>query len=176
MVASMSDVVLVDDVESLFRAHYGRLVRALTLACGDREQAADAVQEAFVKAHLRWRRLQHYDDPVGWIRRVAINQLRDDHRRSGRKERALARLAGTTPTAVDDHAGAPNEAGITALLAGLPRQQRLTTALYYIDQLTVAEIATTLEISEGAVKFHLHAARERLRTTISGGPDQGGPR
>jgi DNA-directed RNA polymerase specialized sigma24 family protein len=48
--------------------------------------------------------------------------------------------------------------------------------LYYIDQLTVAEIATTLEISEGAVKFHLHAARERLRTTISGGPDQGGPR
>jgi cation:H+ antiporter len=38
------------------------------------------------------------------------------------------------------------------------------------------EIATTLEISEGAVKFHLHSARERLRTTISGGPDQGGPR
>jgi RNA polymerase sigma-70 factor, ECF subfamily len=176
MVATMSDVVLVDDVESLFRAHYGRLVRALTLACGDREQAADAVQEAFVKAHLRWRRLQHYDDPVGWIRRVAINRLRDDHRRRGTKDRALARLSATTATVVDDPSETPTNDGVMALLAGLPRQQRLTTALYYVDQLSVAEIATTLAISEGAVKFHLHAARERLRTTISGGHDQGGPR
>lgn len=172
MVASMADVTLVDDVESLFRAHYGRLVRALTLACGDREQAADAVQEAFVKAHLRWRRLQHYDDPVGWIRRVAINKLRDDHRRSTRKERALGRLAATTDQTVAPHE--PVGEGITAMLATLPRQQRLTTALYYVDQLSVAEIAETLGLSEGAVKFHLHQARERLRATLAGGPDQGG--
>lgn len=165
---------LVDDVESLFRAHYGRLVRALTLACGDREQAADAVQEAFVKAHLKWRKLQHYDDPVGWIRRVAINRLRDDNRRSRRKESALGRLAATTEHSVAAHE--PESGGIAALLAQLPKQQRLTTALYYVDQLSVAEIADTLSLSEGAVKFHLHQARERLRSTISGGPDQGGPR
>jgi hypothetical protein len=67
--------------DDLFRALYDRLVRSLTVACGDREQAADAVQEAFVKAHVRWRRIGRYDDPIGWVRRVAINQLRDDHRR-----------------------------------------------------------------------------------------------
>ena len=43
------------DVESFFRDHYARLVRALALACGDGELAADAVQEAFVRAHTRWR-------------------------------------------------------------------------------------------------------------------------
>ena len=172
MVATMADVTLVDDVESLFRAHYGRLVRALTLACGDRELAADAVQEAFVKAHLKWRRLQHYDDPVGWIRRVAINRMRDDHRRTTRKDRAVTRLAALTDHTVPAHE--PVGEGITALLATLPRQQRLATALYYVDQLSVAEIAEALGLSQGAVKFHLHQARERLRSTLAGGPDQGG--
>src|SRR5262245_27949793 len=92
--SEVADVKVVTTVDSLFRAHYGRLVRALTLACGDREGAADAVQEAFVKAHMHWRRVQHYDDPVGWIRRVAINRLHDDHRRQTRKGKALQRLAG----------------------------------------------------------------------------------
>ena len=170
----MTDVTLVDDVESLFRAHYGRLVRALTLVCGDRELAADAVQEAFVKAHLKWRKVQKYDDPVGWIRRVAINRLRDDHRRAGRRDRAVIRLAASTDHTVDAHE--PTGPGIAALLATLARQQRLTTALYYVDQLSVAEIADTLGLSEGAVKFHLHQARERLRASLSGGSDPGGPR
>ena len=85
------------DFDDLFRTHYDRLVRVLTVACGDREQAADAVQEAFVKAHVRWRRIGRYDDPVGWVRRVAINQVRDEHRRAGRKRRALVRLAARTP-------------------------------------------------------------------------------
>ena len=53
------------DFDSLFAAHYERLVRALTLVAGDPESAADAVQEAFVKAHLRWRRISRYDDPIG---------------------------------------------------------------------------------------------------------------
>ncbi len=70
------------EIEHVFRAHYDRLVRSLTLACGDAELAADAVQEAFVRAHVRWRRLRHYEDPVGWVRRVAINLLRDQHRRT----------------------------------------------------------------------------------------------
>jgi RNA polymerase sigma-70 factor (ECF subfamily) len=150
------------DFDDLFRANYDRLVRALTVACGDREQAADAVQEAFVKAHVRWRRIGRYDDPVGWVRRVAINQLRDEHRRAGSKRRALARLAaGAT---ISEQPVEPDEFG--RLLAGLPRQQRIATALYYVDGMSVAEIAATLELAEGTVKSHLHDARQRLRPVL----------
>ncbi len=153
------------DLASLFRAHYGRLVRALTLVCGDADGAADAVQEAFVKAHLRWRKLQHYDDPVGWIRRVAINKLRDDNRRRIRKDRAVERLGAGAESTVAEHE--PGHDGLLrTLLADLPRQQRLTVALYYVDGLSVAETAATLELSEGAVKYHLHQARERLRGRV----------
>ncbi|HZB42618.1 MAG TPA: sigma factor, partial [Ilumatobacter sp.] len=63
----------VSHFDALFADHYARLVRALTLVAGDREVAADAVQEAFVRAHLRWRKIGRYDDPIGWVRRVAIN-------------------------------------------------------------------------------------------------------
>jgi RNA polymerase sigma-70 factor (ECF subfamily) len=162
------EISVVDDLDALFRGHYARLVRTLTLVCGDREMADDAVQEAFVAAHLRWRRLQRYDDPVGWIRRVAINKLRDGGRRRTRKDRAVERLVATAqqPAAdpTSDAASAGDDVESTlSLLATLPRQQRLCVALFYVDGLPIAEIADALELSEGAVKFHLHQGRNRLR-------------
>jgi RNA polymerase sigma-70 factor, ECF subfamily len=168
MVWAMSDapdVVVVDTIDSLFRAHYGRLVRALTLVSGSQETAADAVQVAFVKAHLKWRRLQHYDDPVGWIRRVAINNLRDDHRRDTRAKVVTERLASFPPPTTDRVDEPPPDLGW--LLDQLPRQQRLAVALFYVDGLSVTEIASALRVSEGAVKFHLHQGRERLRRTVA---------
>lgn len=161
-----TEIPLVADIDELFRAHYARLVRSLTLVCGNRELAADAVQEAFVKAHLRWTRLRHYEDPVGWIRRVAINQLRDDHRRSTRKQRAMERLAAHTTVGFEDTHDHDDE-GLADLLATLPRQQRMCVAMFYVEGLSVAEIAATLGVSDGAVKFHLHQGRERLRGPLS---------
>lgn len=158
-----ADAVVVDDLETLFRAHYGRLVRALTLVAGSQEAAADAVQEAFVKAHLHWRRVQRYDDPVGWIRRVAINKLRDESRRQGRKNRAVERLQGELRS---DGVEWSDGADAGALLAELPRQQRLAMALFYVEGLSVAEVAETLDISDGAVRFHLHQGRSRLRGLV----------
>jgi RNA polymerase sigma factor (sigma-70 family) len=161
----ISDVEVVATIESLFRAHHGRLVRALTLACGDREVAEDAVQEAFVKAHMHWRKVRHYDDPVGWIRRVAINRLRDDHRRQNRKGRALERLAGQPQTESVEQNRFDSE--LLAILAQLPRQQRIAMALFYVDELSIAEVAAALNLSEGAVKSYLHQGRARLRSVLA---------
>jgi RNA polymerase sigma-70 factor (ECF subfamily) len=162
--SDVGDITVVDDLETLFRAHYGRLVRALALVAGSQDAAADAVQEAFVKAHLHWRRVQRYDDPVGWIRRVAINKLRDEGRRQGRKDRAVERLQGEMRS---DGVQWSDGADAAALLATLPRQQRLAMALFYVEGLSVAEVAEALEISDGAVRFHLHQGRGRLRGTVA---------
>jgi RNA polymerase sigma-70 factor (ECF subfamily) len=165
----VEEIAVVEPLEVLFRAHYARLVRALALVSGSQETAADAVQEAFVKAHLHWRRIERYDDPVGWIRRVAINKLRDDHRRSGRKERALQKLSiDARPDGIEWSDGID----VASLLEELPRQQRLAMAFFYVDNLSVAEVAAALKLSEGAVKFHLHQGRERLRTVFSDRQDE----
>ena len=137
----------------------------MTLVCGNAEEAADAVQEAFVKAHLKWRTVGQYDDPVGWIRRVAINRLKDGYRRDARKERAVTRLGNSTDWSTPGPE--PDTSGdLAGLLADLPRQQRLTVALYYLENLSVAETAAALGLSDGAVKFHLHQARERRPSQI----------
>jgi RNA polymerase sigma-70 factor (ECF subfamily) len=175
-----TELTVVVDLDELFRLHYGRLVRTLTVVAGDRERAADAVQEAFVKAHLKWRRVQQYDDPVGWIRRVAINRLRDGHRSESRRARTLDRLGvashttGSGPDLADGLGGGGAE--VLGLLGTLPRQQRLCLALFYVDELSIAEIAAALDISEGAVKFHLHQGRERLRDRHTTDPEQKGRR
>jgi len=152
----------VTDFDALFAEHYERLVRALSVVAGDPETAADAVQEAFVKAHLRWRKISKYDDPIGWVRRVAINQIHDGHRQRVRKDRAMLRLtnrheATTHPVEIDE---------FDRLLATLPRQQRAATALFYVDGLSVAEIAVALDLAEGSVKSHLHDARRRLKPVL----------
>lgn len=148
--------------EQVFDGHYERLVRALTVVAGNRDAASDAVQDAFVKAHLRWGKVGSYDDPAGWIRRVAINRLRNDHRSTTRKLRALARLGSQQRTTQEP----PEIDEMGRLLSRLPQQQRISTALFYVDGLTVAEIASTLDVSEGTVKSHLHDARRRLRPIL----------
>jgi RNA polymerase sigma-70 factor (ECF subfamily) len=153
---------LAADFDAVFSEHYERLVRTLTVIAGDVHAAEDAVQGAFVKAHLRWRRISRYDDPAGWVRRVAINALRDDHRRRSRGRRVIDRLRSraelsTEPDEIDE---------FDRLLAALPRQQRAATALHYVDGLSIAEIATALDVAPGTVKSHLHDARRRLRPVL----------
>ena len=142
------------DFDETFRRCYQPMVRTLAVASGDREVAADCRQEAFLRAYPRWRRVSRLEDPVGWIRHVAINKMRDHFRKVERGRRAFDRVAGESETT----ASAPDEPSeLAALLASLPVQQRIAAALFYVDDLSVAEIAETMKLSEGAVKYHLHA-------------------
>lgn len=152
----------VADVTTLFNLHYARLVRSLTVICGNSEEAADAVQEAFVKAHLKWRKISTYEDPVGWIRRVAINKVRDGHRSRVRRDRLVEKIGHQAIL----HTEIPAMDEVAELLSTLPKQQRAAAAMFYVEQMSVFEIATALEISEGAVKFHLHQARLKMRAYI----------
>jgi len=155
------------DFDVFIVEHYERLVRSLTAVTGDRELARDSVQDAFVKASARWRRISRYDDPVGWVRRVAINRSRDlhrsDRRRRDREHRVSTGEATDEPDRSADLAGALH---VEELFAALPTQQRRVAALFYVESLSVAEIAAALGLSSGAVKFHLNQARTTLRTIV----------
>lgn len=143
------------------------MVRSLTVACGDGEVAADCVQDAFMRAYARWRRVSRLDDPPGWIRHVAVNRMRDHFRKSTRGRAAVARLDARP------HENAPEPAPpseLAALFAQLPPQQRIAAALFYVEDLDVHDVATAMKLSEGAVKYHLHAARQTLRGVFEAQP------
>ena len=147
-------------LDELFDQHYERLVRSLTVAAGSREAARDAVQDAFVTAHLRWRRISHYDDPVGWIRRVAVHDILNGHRSLRRQVAALVRLG--TPAATDESAAVELRHDLTAALRLLSPRQRMAVALHHLEGLPVAEIALLMEVAEGTVKTHLARGRQTL--------------
>ena len=151
--------------DATFRAHYWPMVRALTVACGDQEVAADAVQDGFTRAYARWRRISRYDDPAAWIRHVALNRIRDHYRKVERGRRAVERLGARTETTVP---GPEPSTDVAALLASLSPQQRTAAALFYVEQCSVREIADAMNLSEGAVKYHLHAARNALKGSAMG--------
>ena len=65
-------------------------------------------------------------------------------------------------------AGPEPRGDVDALLATLSPQQRTAAALFYVEQCSVREIADALHLSEGAVKYHLHAARTALKGTAKG--------
>jgi RNA polymerase sigma-70 factor (ECF subfamily) len=126
-------------IPEMFREHYWPMVRSLAVACGDREAAADAVQDAFTRAFVRWRRISRYEQPAGWIRHVALNRLRDHFRHEARGEKVRERLQGEA-TMVEPAPEVADESLATAI-AGLPRQQRIAVSLFYVEQLPVREIA-----------------------------------
>jgi RNA polymerase sigma-70 factor (ECF subfamily) len=152
-------------LEALFWQSYTSIVQALTLASGDLAAAEDATQEAFAQAWVRWGRISRYDNPGAWVRRVAINKLRNAHRSRLRGEAAVQRMNSEISTA-----GPPREPE-SDLLLGLQRlsyKQRLCAVLFYVDGLSTAEVAQAMGISQGSVSQHLNRARTALRAYLEG--------
>ena len=142
--------------EDFFRANYAPLVRSLSLASGA-ERAADAVQEAFVQANMRWRHVAEMPSPAGWVRRVAVNRLIDEHRKEKRGESAYVRLSAAAAADLS-----PADVDLADAVAALPERQRLCICLYYLLDLPIEEVAAMLDSSPGTVKSNLHDARKRL--------------
>jgi RNA polymerase sigma-70 factor, ECF subfamily len=166
------------EFDQFFLAHYDGIVRSVTFVCGDRERAADATQEAFIRAFNRWTRVRKYGNPAAWVRRIAINVTRDEHRSVSRRVRR-EELADAPQTELPGPDAADRFDSSPALdaLRSLPERQRAIAALYYLDDLSVADISDTLDIAEGTVRFHLSQARAGLRAglgiDIDAGADRG---
>ena len=147
-------------IEALFERDYVRLVRALGVAF-DPEAAADAVQEAFIEADRRWTTVSRLDDPVGWIRRVALNRLRNGRRDQLRRAEILATIR---PVADEDLT--TDLLDLRRAIATLPERMRVVICLFHLADLSVDDIASTLDIAGGTVKSTLHDGRNRLRTHL----------
>ncbi len=153
-----------DGFEEIFEREYPRLVRALRRADDD---ATDAVQEAFVQAFVRWNRVSRLDDPAGWVRRVAVNRILNNSRSRGRRAGALATLAARADATLPASFDRDDRLDVRAAVRRLPPQQRMAVALFYGGDLSVDDIADAMNISDGTVKSHLHAARQRLRELLA---------
>jgi RNA polymerase sigma-70 factor (ECF subfamily) len=148
--------------DDFYAAHFGPLVVQLHAGTGNLAEAQDVVQEAFCRAWGRWDRLMGYDDPVAWVRRVAWNLAISRWRRARTALRFVARQRVESVDGPD-----PDRVVLTAALARLPVKQRQAVTLFYLADLTTAEIAQECGVPESTVRSWLHRARAALRNELS---------
>jgi len=151
--------------EAFVRDNYRHLIQSLTLIALDPDLAADAAQEAFLQLYLHWQEVQKHPDPVAWVYRVGTNRCKDHYRYLARTAKLFRQLVNAS-AAERDGVEWESRSEALAILGCLPRQQRTAAALFYEADLSVADIAAVMKISEGAVKSHLSRARETLRKTL----------
>lgn len=157
-----------DAFASLFRTHAPAIGSYLLRRCGDPHLTDDLVSETFLAAYRALDRYEERGVPLRvWLYRIATNALHAHVRRSW--WRALVRLddvaeptaAETADPDVDDAEAARRE------LARLPRRFQDVASLFYLEELSVEQIAAVLDLREGTVKSRLHRARLRLMAAFN---------
>ncbi len=157
----------------LFRRYSGPVFRYADRLLGSRPEAEEVAQEVFLKLITR---VDQYDGraPVAsWLFAIAANACRDRLRRAGRRAtvplEAVAEAAAPDPPADRLLVETERRRLVRQALARLSDEQREALILARYHGLPYAEIARTLEISEGAVKTRIFRAMEKLKDVFSEG-------
>jgi len=147
-----------------------RLLGVATRMLGDRSEAEDVAQEAFMRLWRqagRWRPGAALFDT--WLHRVTLNLCYDRLRR--RREittDAVPEQADPAARADQSMIDQARDARLAAAIAGLPERQRAALVLQYYEGLSNIEAAAAMEIGVEALESLLSRARRTLRDRLSG--------
>ena len=159
------------DWDALFDAHADDLIRICWRILGRRADVDDCVQETFVQAFQTQQRQAIRNWP-GLLRRIAVlNSLALLRKRKTRGDTHLSQHAYEQPArdATPDELAAERELEdrLRREIGGLPDQEAAVFCLRYFDSMSVAETATVLGISPGAVSAATFRARKRMAQRMS---------
>lgn len=156
-----------DDVlTQLYATHYRQLVRISAFLLGDAHQAEEVVQDAYVAMHGAWRRLDDEDKALAYLRQVVVNRSRSALRRRTVAAKYIPEPLSHAPSAEHHALASVHREEMLTALHTLPRRQRETLVLRYYGDLTEAQIAQAMGISQGAVKSHASRGLAALRTKM----------
>jgi RNA polymerase sigma factor (sigma-70 family) len=153
-------------VRDIYDAEFGRLAGWTTKLVGDPDLAHDFATDAFVKMLRNWSAVR---DPRAWLYVTVANLVRDHWRKRGREATAYQRHTASAAEHADLATGdiATTLTVRDAVLA-LPDRLRMPVLLYYFADLSVAQVASHLDKSDGTIKRDLYDARARMTAQLEG--------
>ena len=151
----------IEDFSWFFRGEFDAVVKTAQLVLGDRQEAQDVAQEAFLRLLRHWKKVSRFERPDAWVRKVAF-RLALTSRKKRRVHDLLRRDIPAPPDTLDF--GDPQ---LRQAIAGLSFSQRAAVVLFYFEDRPVTEIAEILECSTSTAKVHLHKARKKLAQVMS---------
>ncbi len=148
----------------LVQAHRDRLWAVALRTLGDREEAADALQDALLSAYRRAGQYRGEARVTTWLHRIVVNACLDRARRSAARPTVTLPASGTgEPTDPHDRlATRETHIELEAALRALPVDQRAAVVLVDVQGLPFEEAARVLEVPVGTVKSRCFRGRARL--------------
>jgi RNA polymerase sigma-70 factor (ECF subfamily) len=148
--------------EAFFDAESSTLFRRLWLVTGDRAEAEEIMQDAFLALWSRWDRVAHLDDPTGYLYRTAMNVFRKRVRRASVAARRAAR-----PAFSEDMLEAVDTREVVmATLASLTPRQRAALVLTELLAYPAAEAASMLGVRTATVRSLASQGRAAFRQIL----------
>ena len=165
------DLVLVDRVlredEAAFQELYERYYdKVFSISRGillDNDEAADAVQEIFTLVYQNLHRFDRRAKFSTWLFRISVNRSIQSSRRL--KFKKLQDPMGEQVELIAEHVQHTHEdPRVEAAMAKMHPNDRAILTLFYWDELSLQEIAESIDCSANAAKTRLFRARERFKT------------
>ena len=148
--------------ETVFRATY--------VVLRDADDAADAAQEAFIRAYRGLRGFKAGRQLRPWLLRIAVNQalnaLKSKRRRASVAERLATEVTPAVPDIDDTVIGRERARALWSALESLAERERTVLYLRYFVQMPEGELAEYLGCPVGTVKSRVHRALRKLREVV----------
>ena len=160
--------------ELLVRRYNQKLYRAVRAVLKDDTEAEDAMQEAYVSAYKNLRRFERRSSFGTWVTRIGVNEAIARLKSKGRwsteslEEQMLGgdAVGVTTSNPESEMAGSEARGLLEEAILQLPLDYRTVVMMRDVEEMTTAETASALELTEEAVKVRLHRARAMLRREL----------
>lgn len=152
------------DFDAFYAREFDSVAALAYVLSGSRLASDDLAQEAFLAAYRRWGEIGRYDNPGAWVRRAVANRSASVVRRTFVRTKALIRLGGRVEPIPDM---SPETVDVWRAIRRLPTRQAQATALYYLDDLSLDDVAAVLDCSVETVRTHLRRARKALARSLN---------
>ena len=170
-------------MERLVHDHAHRIYGAILRLVHDPDEAQSLVQETFLQAFRSLDAFRGHSKVSTWLYGIAMNVTRDHLRKKTRQRRVLSEqhLAWLQPyytwrgTHAERAAWDPERMMekrerarlVREAIDQLPERYRIVLTMRDLEELSTAEVAEALSISEGSVRVRLHRARNALRKLLA---------
>jgi RNA polymerase sigma-70 factor, ECF subfamily len=150
--------VTAEEFDAFYASSVSRLTGQVYAVTGDRAEAQDAVQEAFIRAWRRRASLDRDGHPEAWVRTVAMRLAISRWRRA---QTTLTSWRRRGPAA-DVESPSPDTVAIVAALRHISAEQRRAIVLHHLCDRTVEQVAAETGAPVGTVKARLARGRAAL--------------
>jgi RNA polymerase sigma-70 factor (ECF subfamily) len=151
--------------EGFFEDHHRSLYGALCLVTGNRAEAEEIMQDAFLKIWERWDRVGRLEDPGAYLYRTGMNLFRNRMRRAS----VAARRAFSPASSSDDLAAVEDRDEVVRFIRPLPPRQRAAMVLTIYLGYSSEEAARILGIRPSTVRALVSQGRSGVRQAMEGG-------